>query len=216
MNVDDFDLLVEQLKVRHISMVAVNGHGETTMLPDWHQRIMRLAEAGFGMRITTNFARLLRDEELEAMAHIKEIMVSIDTHRPELQRVIRRRVDIGNILINMNRVVATAEKLSLPSPNYIWNCVVSDKVALDLPDYVRFGLACGVRHFTLGNLTKYADIEGATNVQHVTTLPNKDLRRFLEVLAETREITTLAGAKLTIYSGLFDTVREELARREAA
>lgn len=177
---------------------------------------MRLADAGLCMRITTNFARLLRQEELEAMAHINEIMVSIDTDRPELQRAIRRRVDIGNILVNMNRVTATAAKLGLPNPQFIWNCVVSDKVALGLVDYIRFGLACGVRYFTLSNLTKYDDIEGATKVRHVTTLPDDDLSRLLGLVAEVRATVAQAGARLTIYSGLIDSVRDELAKRAVA
>ena len=177
---------------------------------------MRLADEGLCISIITNFARLLRLEELEAMARISEIMISVDTHRPELQRAIRRRVDIGNILINMNCVTATTSKLGLPKPNLTWSCVVTDQVALGLVDYIHLGLACGVRHFTLSNLTKYADIEGAKNVRHVTTLPDKELRQFSELLEQVRVITTSAGAKLTIYSGLSDTVQQELARRDAA
>jgi MoaA/NifB/PqqE/SkfB family radical SAM enzyme len=216
MDIGDFDSLVQQLKDRRVKMIAVSGHGETTMIPDWHQKINLLADAGLRVRITTNFARVLRQEELEAMAHMSEIMVSIDTHRPELQRKIRRHVNIGNILINMTRVAASAAKLELPKPNFTWNCVVTDQVALDLVDYIHFGLSCGVRHFTLSNLTKYDDIKNATNVRHVTTLPVEDLRRFLELIKEVRAITSSAGAKLSIYSGLLDTVQDELTRREVA
>ena len=202
MDIVDFDSLVQQLKARRVRKVAVNGHGETTMIPDWHHKIMRLADEGLCMSIITNFARLLRQEELEAVARISEIMVSIDTHRPELQQVIRRRVDIGNILINMSSVTATASKLGLPKPKFIWSCVVTDQVALDLVDYIHFGLACGVRHFALANLTKYDDIEGAKNVQHVTTLPATELRQFSDLLEQARTIIASAGGSLTIQSGL--------------
>jgi hypothetical protein len=213
MDIVDFDSLVQQLKARRVRLVGVNGHGETTMIRDWDQLVMRLADEGLCISIITNFARLLRLEELEAMARISEIMINVDTHRPELQRAIRRRVDIGNILINMNRVTATTSKLGLPKPNFTWSCVVTDQVALG---HIHFGLACGVRHFTLSNLTKYADIEGAKNVRHVTTLPDKELRQFSELLEQVRVITASAGAKLTIYSGLSATVQQELARRDAA
>jgi hypothetical protein len=183
------------------------------MVPGWERRIMRLANAGFSMRITTNLARLLAQEELDAMARIGEVMVSIDTHRPDLQRLIRRRVDIGNILINMHRITATALKNRLQIPRYVWSCVINDKVALDLVDYVRFGLACGVRQFILNSLTKYDDIEGAINVRHVTALPDRELKQFSTLLEEARDIVTAANATLTIYPGLSDTVREELILR---
>jgi MoaA/NifB/PqqE/SkfB family radical SAM enzyme len=107
MDIVDFDSLVQQLKARRVRMVGVNGHGETATIRDWDQLVIRLADEGLCISIITNFARLLRLEELEAMARISEIMIGVDTHRPELQRAIRRRVDIGNILINMNRVTAT-------------------------------------------------------------------------------------------------------------
>ncbi len=85
MDIVDFDSLVQQLKARRVRMVGVNGHGETTMIRDWDQMVMRLADEGLCISIITNFARLLRLEELEAMARISEIMISVDTHRPELQ-----------------------------------------------------------------------------------------------------------------------------------
>ena len=186
------------------------------MIPGWHVKVMGLAAAGFRLSIISNFARLLEEEELETMARISEIMISIDTHRPEVQRLIRRRVDIGNILINMHRVTATASRLGLPKPSFTWSCVVTDKVALDLVDYIRFGLACGVQHFILSNLTKYEDVADATNVQHVTTLPDHELRRFVELLYQARTIVEDADGILEIYAGLSDTAHSELARREAA
>jgi hypothetical protein len=116
----------------------------------------------------------------------------------------------------MNSVAATASKLGLPKPKFIWICVVTDQVALDLVDYIHFGLACGVRHFILNTLTKYDDIEGTKNVQHVTTLPAKELRQFSDLLEQAGTIVASAGGSLTISPGLYDTVHQELARREVA
>jgi MoaA/NifB/PqqE/SkfB family radical SAM enzyme len=208
--------LIEALKERKVRTLVVNGHGETTMIPGWHRKITAFADAGFRMSIITNFARLLSDEELAAMARIAGIQISVDTHRPEVLRVVRRRVDLGNILINMNGVVATAARLGLPRPGFSWSCVVSDRVAADLVDYVRFGLACGVRDFTLCNLSKYEDVEGAKNVNHVTTMPSEALRRFDRDLRDIEAIIAAAGGSLFVQAGLVDSVRVELDRREAA
>jgi hypothetical protein len=49
--------------------------------------------------------------------------------------------------------------------------------------------------------------------EHATTLPDAELRRFADVLAEARAITARHGVTLTIQAGLLDTLRLELARR---
>jgi hypothetical protein len=213
MDISDFDRLVEMLRSRRVRTLVVNGHGETTMIKGWHDRINKLAAAGFRMSIITNFARLLKDEELVAMARIAEIQVSIDTHRPDVLRAVRRQVSLGNILINMKRVTATASKLGLPRPAFSWSCVVTDQVALDLLDYVHFGIACDVRHFTLCNLAKYDDIEGAENVRHVTSLPSVELKHVSTLIERVKETIKAADGSLTIQAGLTDSIYQELKRR---
>jgi hypothetical protein len=69
----------------------------------WHHRVLKkLTEAGF--RIISNFARLLADEELVAMARISKIQISVGTHRKDVLRAIRRHADLGYILVNMREV----------------------------------------------------------------------------------------------------------------
>ncbi|MDO9706840.1 radical SAM protein [Paracraurococcus lichenis] len=213
MDLGDFDALVATLRARRVQTLVVNGHGETTGIPGWHHRILALAAAGFRLAIISNFARLLREEELDAMARIASIQVSVDTHRPEVLRAVRRRVDLGNILLNMNGVRARAEALGLPQPVFAWSCVMSDKVALDFADYLRFGIAAGVRAFDVCNLSRYPDLPGVEMPEHATTLPDAELLRFADVLREGRALAARKGVTLTIQAGLLDTLRLELARR---
>jgi hypothetical protein len=213
MEVEDFAALVAMLKARRIQNLYVNGHGETTFVPGWHHQIMALAAEGFHLSIITNFARLLSSEELTAMAHVADIHVSVDTHRAEVLRRIRRRVDLGNILINMASVSARAETLGLPKPEFGWNCVVTDQVVDDLVEYVRFGLSCRVHNFHLCNLEKHDDIEGAENVQHVATLPDDALVRFLESVEQIKALVLRAGGSFSVQSGLMDSVHERLKVR---
>lgn len=212
MDLSDFEGLVAWLKTRRVETLVVNGHGETTMIHGWHRRISSLADAGFRMSMITNFARLLTEEELAAMARIAHIQVSIDTYKPEVLRQIRRRVSLGNILINMMSVSAAASRLGLPKPSFSWSCVVSNRVALDLLDYIHFGLACGVRDFSLCNLTKYDDVDGAENVHHVTTLERTKLEQFSVLLEKAKSLVADVGGWLDIQSGLTDSVQQALAK----
>jgi hypothetical protein len=146
------------------------------------------------------------------MARISVITVSIDTHRPELLRQIRRRVSLGNILINMAATVAKAAELGLPAPSFVWSCVPNDKVAPDILDYVRFGLACGVRMYHFCNLAKYPDVDDAENVEHVTTMSDEGLRKFAEDMGEIQRLINAAGGSM-VDAGLLDTVQYELETR---
>jgi hypothetical protein len=213
MEPDLLDDVIQVLKARQIKFIQVNAHGETTMVQGWHHRVNELAAAGIELQIITNFARLLSPDELAAMARIPRITISIDTHRPEVLRRIRRRVSLGNILINMANTAAKAAELNLPRPKFIWCSVITDKVALDFVDHLRFGMALGVKDFFVANLTKHDDIAGAENVNHVTTLPDAELSRFARMLDEGSAMVQAAGGYIEISAGLVDTVRQELAAR---
>ncbi|HYH21176.1 MAG TPA: radical SAM protein [Azospirillum sp.] len=216
LEIPDFDAIVGTLEARGRPRVVINGHGETTLLPGWHERVEALAARGFDISIISNFARLFSDEEVQALTRLCAVQISVDSHRPELLRRLRRKVDLGTILVNMSNVRARAQADGRPAPSFSWSCVVSDQVALDLVDYVRFGLASGVSHFTFCNLTQYPDIDGVQPVRHVTTLPTGDLRRFLDHLAEAGRIVAESGAVMEVAAGLTDTAEAELTRRAAA
>ncbi len=216
MPTDDFDRLVEDMKALGVVQVCINGHGETTLLPDWQKNVRKIASAGLSMSIISNFARLMSDAELEAMAHVANIQVSIDTFRAELLRKLRRRVDVRNILTNMVRVHAAASRLGIPKPKFSWSCVITDKNAFDLVDYVHFALACGVREVTLCNLIKRDDLDGGIKVDHVTTMPQDKLTRFAGMIEEAKAILSQAGGQLSVVAGLEDSIADTLSQRGVA
>jgi hypothetical protein len=213
MPADLLDEVISILKARQVKFMQVNAHGETTMVPGWHHLVNELAEAGVELQIITNFARLLSTDELAAMARIRRITISIDTHRPEVLRSIRRRVSLKNILTNMANTKAKAAELNLPPPQFIWCSVMTDRVAPDFVDYLRFGIALGVKDFFIANLTKHDDVADAENVNHVTTLPDAELISFSRMLDEGSSMVRRAGGYIDLSPGLVDTVEQELVTR---
>ena len=121
--IDDFDALVDQLVSRGIRMIQINGHGETTIIRGWHDRVRALTGRGLRVSLISNFARLFSSLELEALAEVEEIAISIDTHDPEVLKKLRRRVSLGNILVNMAGVRMAARMLDHAEPQFCWNCV---------------------------------------------------------------------------------------------
>jgi len=212
------DLLDEVIRISEsagVGFIQVNAHGETTMVPGWHHRVNDLAAAGIELQIITNFARLLSSEELAAMARIQRITISIDTHRPEVLRRVRRSVSLGNILINMANTALKRPNLACRGPKFIWCSVITDKVALDFVDYLRFGMALGVKIFLspISQSTMILPVPKTAN--HVTTLPDAELISFAEMLDEGSAMVQAADGYIDISAGLVDTVRQELAVRGA-
>jgi len=208
--VDDIGQLAEMMRARNVQLVQINGHGETTSMPNWQMVVHELLKNGFPLALISNFARHFSDEELETLACLSQIQISVDTHRPQLLRKIRRRVDLGTILVNLAGVRMKASALGRPSPRFSWSCVLTDIVAPDFVDYVRFGLACGVHDFFVCNLTEYDDLIASGTVGHVTKMDIRQLAELSANLDKAKELVAQAGGCLDIQAGLTDCIREKL------
>lgn len=207
LDLSDIDYLIEQLKDRKVQIINVNGHGETTFVADWHRRIDSLMDAGFGISIITNLARLLREEELATMARMHMVTVSIDTHEPLLLRQVRRHVKLENILTNMRAISRTAADLAIPEPRFVWSCVISDKTAMTIADYTRFGISNGVKDYQICNLVEHEGFSEPDAPKSPLTLPPDQLSHFACLLSEAKETIRRAGGSISIGGDL-----EELTR----
>jgi len=210
LNLSDFEELINSLKKRNVKTINVNGHGETTIVKNWNSYCDRLLDSGFSLNIISNFSRQLSDEEAYTLARFSHISISCDTVNPTLFRTLRRGGDLPTILVNMAKLKGAALKNKLPDLFYSWSCVVTDKNVFELDDYVCFGLALGVKRFTFCNLTKYEDVEGETNVYHVSTLEKNKLHKAYEMLYKCFQI--IEDNKCTYYCmpGLIETIKEKL------
>lgn len=206
LEITNFDHFIEEMKERCVQSVSVNGHGETTFVPGWQERVDALLDAGFGISITTNLARALRPEELGTMARMSYIHVSVDTHNKALLKRLRRKVDLEIILNNMKEIEMKAREFCLPKPQFIWSCVVSNRVALGIVDYVRFGLDCGVRDYVFCNLVEWPTPPGTIEVTNVAALNNEDLARFCTLLKQVEDMIRDAGGSLHIAGDLAEIV----------
>ncbi|HUN42885.1 MAG TPA: hypothetical protein VMU81_21540 [Acetobacteraceae bacterium] len=79
-------------------------------------RILALIECGVSVRMTSNFAREFTKTELEVLACMQSIAISIDTSDRGLLRAVRRHVDLRQIATNIALVKAMALKLHRADP----------------------------------------------------------------------------------------------------
>ena len=217
----DFDFshiekIADQMVTANVRCVQISGLGETTMLAHWQDYCRLFFERGIGVRITSNFAKIFSDDEIDVLIHMQDITISIDTIDRAVLKSIRRRVDLRTILYNMQRVRLASVALDGRRPSFNWQCTLSDRVVFDLPAWVEMGLLNGVGTFTLCNLIEHKDLpevlarENAPLVRHVARMERDPLvaacASIRSAVARSRE----AGATFIIQPGTLEGINKRL------
>ena len=204
--------LIDDLMAFGAPNVAVNGHGETTMIKGWHRFADELLSRGLRLQITTNFARALSDEELAVFARFAEIRISLDTVDDDLLRRVRRKVGLGTVVANLMKVRAAALAQGAPGPDFTFSCGVYDRNVTKLPDLARFAVVGGIRRVCFWNYIKFEDVEDGLNVYPLSHLAPTELREAVAAIHAAAEILHAGGVEIE-FAG--DFVEVLAARVEA-
>jgi MoaA/NifB/PqqE/SkfB family radical SAM enzyme len=191
--------------------VALNGHGETTTVPHWERVAEGLRRSGIRLHLTSNFARRFTAGEVDELARMTSIVVSIDTDDAELLRAVRRHVNLETILENVRLIRECAQKLRIRGPVVTASCVVGTHNVMHLDRFVQAALRSGFQGFGLCNLVQYPEVPGALNVSHVASLPMDQLASARAKILEARAIAISRGASFEIQSGLMESFDRALA-----
>jgi MoaA/NifB/PqqE/SkfB family radical SAM enzyme len=194
------------------TLIVVNGHGETTFLPDWVQFVGPLLAARRRVTMLSNLSKVLDEAELAAFARLAVVSVSIDSFDPELLRGVRRSVTPDRIQQNIARIRQTAAAAGLPGPEFHISSGLYDKNALGLVAFADEAIRLGVKSVVFWNLVKYPDVEGGINVQPLDALAPAELHPRLEVI-DRAAARLRANGVLVAFTGDFVNV---LRRRERA
>jgi MoaA/NifB/PqqE/SkfB family radical SAM enzyme len=111
-------------KAAGIRNVTLSVGGETTVVPDWHKRVAPfLDDPEIETHMVSNFARPLRDEELEAFTRLNALQVSFDSADPGMVRKLRSKADLGTIAYNIIRLRQAARERGR-GPFLVVNCTL--------------------------------------------------------------------------------------------
>jgi MoaA/NifB/PqqE/SkfB family radical SAM enzyme len=213
---DTLDNIIDILKRRSVKVVSVNGHGETTIYKNWHRYCNRMLDAGIPLHIISNFSKEFSEEEVETLSRFESIEVSCDSSDPKLFKRLRRGADLKTIALNILRLRAKAIKDKHAPPGISLSCVISDQNVLTLKEYVAFGKSLGVDLFNFCNLTKYPDIEGIQNANHITEMPVDRLLQAEATLKEAFRFLEEEKILFNVQHGLLDTLEEKIQSLKAA
>jgi hypothetical protein len=218
----DFDFsriekLVQEMVAARVAGVQISGHGETTIIPNWEAYCKYFQDHGIAVAITSNFAIVYSEAEIDAFAKMGCITISIDTVDRELLKQVRRKVDLRTILYNMQRVRLRSVGHYRREPNFNWQCTLSDLVVPGLPEWVQMGLLNGVTNFTFGNLVEYKELpeilarDRAVVPRHVARLEREPLLSACRSIAEAVSLAQTSNANVVMQPGIIEGINARLA-----
>ena len=167
--------------------VQLNGHGETTFHPSWMAFAKEFQKLGAETTILSNFAKPFSEDEINILAHMTTIQISIDSLDENLLKNIRRKVSLGIILRNIHKIRIRAFKLNL-QPIWSLSCGLYDKNIASINDLAIFAIRENFVSITFWNLVEYPDIEDN----------NAIIPRPLSSLSETDEHKALVTIRNTL------------------
>ncbi len=193
LDLEVFPSLLEEFRTLGVKRVQISGGGETTIVKNWDDYLFQFIESGIEVSIITNLAKPLTERAVRALSLCTEINTSCDTVDAALYAAIRKGGDFATFLHNIARIRAVCLKEGRRIPYLIWNAVATDKTIGMTDQWVAMGIAVGIDHFQISELSKLDDLPDGFAVDSVGTLPPDKLAAARESVERGREMAKAAG-----------------------
>lgn len=194
--------IMDFVRTNDIHYICLHGHGEMTIVPDWHILANEFLDAGAKLTTCTNLTKVLSIAEIQTLAKFASITVSLDTIDIELFRTLRRGGDIRNILYNI-AVIQTAANQINHKIYWIWNVVVSNKNINELLNICKLAVTFNVKTITFCNLVKLSpQIPCSEGLLHPKEMPPRDIYEAINQVKKCRDFCDSNNIQLTCNSVL--------------
>ncbi|UCF92610.1 MAG: radical SAM protein [Desulfobacterales bacterium] len=192
--------------LRHsIKQIDFTGAGETTFFAGWTSIFNRLLDQGISLIMTSNLARLFADDEIETVARLAELSVSLDTIDRKIAKDLRG-VDIRNIIYNVMKIRSFGIAHNVCIPNLIVSAVFTAEAVEGIEDLVAFAAANGFRVVNLQDLVVFKEIDN--NAQSVWSLEGEKGLRAVRRTRKAFEIAEREGLMIRCQEGFLDRLSQ--------
>jgi MoaA/NifB/PqqE/SkfB family radical SAM enzyme len=191
--------IVDSICALKPAVVTLHGHGETTIVPGWHQLVFAFTRAGIGTTICTNLMRRYAPAEFIAFSQMPSITASIDSADPAINAAVRGG-SLDMFVDNMKTIN------SISSPYWIWSTVVTVANYQGLAALAELGHSLGVRLMSLCNL----GIAPWSDMVHVSQLPLEQVHDVLEQIQRMAGYCERHGMGVEMKSGLIESLVQRL------
>lgn len=137
--------------------VHLNGHGETTCHPKWVEYALLIQSVCPKTEILSNFAKCFSAEEVDVLARMHVIQISLDTVDAPLLRTIRRHIALDTIVDNISSIRSRAAAINT-HPTWSLSCGIYDINIDGLNDFAEFVIASHFETVTFWNPVAYPSV----------------------------------------------------------
>lgn len=174
----------------------ISFYGDSTFHKDFGEFAAAIIDAGVPLKITSNLARLLSDDEIATISRCMAVSFSFDTPDRDLAKDIRKGLDLRTLVFNVLRVRAYCLEAQIDVPPFTLHAVLSDRVVHDLPRLVAFAASMGV--YALG-CNELAEMEGArSGLRNIAELRGPELQAAIEKINEATALGKRLGVAVTL------------------
>jgi len=200
--------IIDFVKRNGVHYVCLHGHGEMTVVPDWHKIADRFLSAGAKLTTCTNLNKTFSTEEIQTLAKFASITISLDAIDVELFRALRRGGDIRNLLYNM-AMIQTAANQKENEIYWIWDVVVCNKNIHELLNICKLAVTFNVKTITFCNLVKLSPpIPSSAGLLHPREMSPHDIYEAISQVRKCRDYCDSNGVQL-ICSSILESLGQD-------
>ena len=193
-----FDEIYKIVRPEDKSMtVMLNGHGETSYHPEWVDFSRMIQSRCERVNIISNFAKHFDDDEIDVMARMRCIEISLDTVDDNLLKQLRRKVALGTILRNIHLVRARARQIGLET-TWALSCGIFDKSIPGLEKLAWFAITAGFTSITFWNLVGSVTSESVIQVKPISELQGEEKESAIQHVRQAVQLLRTHGVRVSV------------------
>jgi MoaA/NifB/PqqE/SkfB family radical SAM enzyme len=179
--------------------------GEVTFMSNWRSIIERLWSQNFSVMMITNVAKIMSDKEIETLALLNQILISIDTPDHELAKIYRSKTQLENIVYNIVRIRSYCAATDRATPPMTFHCTLGAQTVRSLPELVSLAYACGVPHIHINEVTMHGDFQ--FEYKPVTYFTEKNRAETINIFNSSFALAQKLGVRVSVVDGLIDAIQ---------
>ncbi len=200
-----YNEIILSLLRRKVKIVHLHGHGETTIIPNWHLLADQLNGLGIMVSLCSNLMKAYSTDEYLTLSRLSNLTISIDTIDPELFKQLRRGGNLDTLFDNLRRIrqLSHDHKHKL---NVSWSIVVCNLTINGLLDLVDKAIDLQINGLTFCNLGYFDNPKRTVQIKHISDMPPESYSRMLSVFETIRDMCKRHHIVCDIQPGLIDSM----------
>jgi len=199
---------------RYVSFI---GYGEPTVHPEWLRITRKFQDVGMQTSIITNLAKHYTDQEIDALARMHILWISIDTAEAATFASLRCGHSLERFVATLRRIIQHTKAVGT-MPKIIANAVMCELTVFSIDKLYDLLSDCGVDILTLFPLGRVSDSEPlktseGTRIRSLEELDSKEASEALDTIEGLIERSHTQALEVQIQASVTQRLKSSLHQK---